>query len=68
MIAVMRGVMLGGFRRVMRGFVIVSACEVGVVSGLLMIPRRVVFGSRAMVASGVVVMFSSFQMMIRDIF
>jgi hypothetical protein len=58
--AVRGGVVLTRFLRVMRGLVMVAGGDMSMMPSLLVISRFMMFGCRAMMASGMFVMFSSF--------
>ncbi len=60
--------MLAGFLGVMRGHVMVAVGDVGVMPRLLMISRGVMFRGRAVVASGMFVMFGCFDVVIGAFF
>jgi hypothetical protein len=66
--AVICGVVLAGLSGVVRGVIQMPFGDVGMVAGLLMIARFMVFGGLAMVLRRVLVMLSSFVMMLRGIF
>lgn len=68
MIPVLVGVMLARFLRVVRRVVVMALRDVRVVPGLFMVGVGVMFGRGAMMLRGVFVMFSSFQVMIGDLF
>jgi hypothetical protein len=62
------GVMLARLLRVVRCMVVMPVRDVRVVTGLFMVGVGVMFGRGAMMLRRVFVMFSSFQMMIGDLF
>jgi hypothetical protein len=65
--SVLVGMMLPGFVGMVAGVQRVSMGDVGVVPGLLVIARVVVFGRFAMMCGGVFVMFGGLQMMFRSV-
>jgi hypothetical protein len=65
--AVLVGVMLAGFVGMVSGVDRVSMGDVGVVPGLLVIARLMVFGRFAMMRGGVFMMFGGLQMMFRSV-
>lgn len=62
------GVMLAGFFGVMNGVDLMAVRYVRVMTGFLMVSRRVMLGSRAVMLGGVFVMFSRFQVMFSGMF
>lgn len=62
--AVLLGVRLGGFRRVMHGVVVMAVSGVGVMRGEMMVSGFMVLGGFAVVASCVFVMFGGFVVML----
>jgi hypothetical protein len=67
-IPVLVGVMLARLLGVMRCVIVMPRSDVRVVTGLFMVGVGVMFGRGAMMLRGVFVMFSSFQVMIGDLF
>jgi hypothetical protein len=66
--AVVSNMMLAGLLAVMRGVDMMSLRYVSVVSGLVVVPRLVMFRRRSVVRSGMFVVFGGFAVMFRGLF